>query len=338
MRTFSLVRSVGLFFLGACIAAGSLILEGCTTAPVTETGFYLDTTVRITVYDGVREDVQAAMEAVRHYDSLFSPTQEGSDVARLNAAGGEAVTVDPETAVLISKALAVSELSNGAYDPTIAPVVQLWDFRSGTAVLPEPEALAQAKTLVDYHQVQVEEDAPIVRLEEGASLDLGGIAKGYIADQVRALLLDRGVTSALIDLGGNIYAVGDKEGRDWTIGVRDPKAALSDDEANALAARLPVRNSSVVTSGVYERGFRLDGVWYHHLLDPATGYPARSGLLSVTIVSADSALADGLSTACFVLGQEKGLELIESLEGVEALFIAEDGTLTASSGLSYTEG
>ena len=248
MRTFSLVRSVGLFFLGTCIAAGSLILEGCTTAPVTEIGFYLDTTVRITVYDGGREDVQAAMEAVRRYDSLFSPTQEGRDVARLNAAGGEAVTVNPETAVLISKALAVSELSNGAYDPTIAPVVQLWDFRSGTAVLPEPEALAQAKTLVDYHQVQVEEDASIVRLEEGASLDLGGIAKGYIADQVRALLLDRGVTSALIDLGGNIYAVGDKEGQDWTIGVRDPKAALYDDEANALAARLPVRNSSVVTS------------------------------------------------------------------------------------------
>lgn len=324
-------RSAALFLLAAAV---SLTVGGCASSPTMETGFYLDTVVRLTVYDGDQDDVHAAMEAVRRYDALFSPTREDSDISRLNAAAGQAVTVDPETAALIRRGLEISALSGGAFDPTVAPVTALWDFRAGGS-LPEESALAQAASRVDYRRVRVEEDAPVVRLEEGATLDLGGIAKGYIADRVRALLLDRGVTSALIDLGGNIYAVGSKNGGNWIVGVRDPAAALEDAEANELAAKLPVRDTSVVTSGVYERGFYVDGVLYHHLLDPATGRPARSGLLSVTIICGDSTLADGLSTACFVLGPEKGMALAESLEGVEALFIDEGGSLTATSGLQY---
>ena len=157
-------------------------------------------------------------------------------------------------------------------------------------------------------------------------MDLGAVAKGYIADRLAAVLRDNGVTSALINLGGNIYALGDKDGADWKIGIQSPR------DGTALAATVRVQNKSVVTSGIYERGFEQDGVWYHHILDPKTGRPVQNGLASVTIVSDSSAEGDALATACFVLGEEKGIELIRRMPGVQALFIREDGTQTRTEG------
>ncbi len=324
--------------LGATLCL-CLMLGGCSgQMPVTRTGFYLDTVVEITVYgegNGVssaQDAADGAMELVGRYDRLFSPEGEGSDVAKINSAGGKPVAVEAETADLIRRACRYSELTEGAFDLTVAPETSLWDFRGESHAVPDAEVLSRAAALVDWRAVQVDGQTVTLR-GEGRAIDLGGVAKGYIADRVREYLAGEGVSRALINLGGNVYAMGDKYGGDWTIGIRDPAAALAGEEA--LVAAVKVKDRSVVTSGVYERGFEIEGVLYHHILDPHTGRPVNNGLSSVTIVSADSALSDALSTACFVLGEERGLALAETLEGVEALFIRADGGMTATRGLVF---
>ena len=180
--------------------------------------------------------------------------------------------------------------------------------------------------MVDYRNLSI--DGRIVTLKKG-SVDLGGIAKGYIADRVAAVLKEQGVRSALVDLGGNIVTVGNKAGQPFRIGIKDPADPAS------LCAVLDGQDVSIVTSGIYERGFDQDGVRYHHLLDPATGMPVQNTLASVTVVCKNSADADALSTACFVMGEEQGIALIESLSDTEALFIRRDGEIRSTSGLHY---
>lgn len=305
-------------------------LTGCTrrAEPIERTALYLDTTVTISLYDTTDTALlDGCFEKIRAYEALFSRTMADSDVARLNAAAGRPVAVTADTEVLLQHGLRLAALSGGAFDPTIGPVSRLWDFHAATPSPPDPAALAAAVALVDYRGLTVGDGE--AALPTGAAVDLGGIAKGYIADRLRDYLHEQGVRSALLDLGGNIYALGDKDGRPWKIGIRDPRAP------EALAAVVEVRDRSVVTSGSYERSFEQGGVLYHHILDPETGEPVRNGLSSVTILSADSVDGDALSTACFVLGKERGLQLIESLDGMEALFIEEDGTLTATAGFVY---
>ena len=304
------------------------LFGGCSSQsqPLTKDGMLLDTLVSISLYDtrdaALLEDCMRQIEA---YEALFSRTREGSDVWRINHAQGEPVTVSPETAELIRSGLKMGELSDGAFDITIAPLSVLWDFAAG--VIPPEESLAASAKSVDYRLVETQGNT--VRLPGGMALDLGGIAKGYIADRLAETLRARQAGGAIIDLGGNIVALGSKKGEDWVIGIRDPRVPGS------LSAKVRVRDQSVVTSGIYERSFEKDGILYHHLLDPATGQPVHNGLASVTIVSPDSLRGDALSTACFILGPQDGMALVESLDGVEALFITEDGLLTASSGLRY---
>lgn len=308
-----------------------LLLAGCSAAvpSVTKETVALDTVISISVY-GTDDAtvVDGCFEQIRLWEERLSRTVEGSDVWRLNHAAGEPIAVSAETAALIKTALRYSQLSNGAFDITVAPIVDCWDFKNETAIPPSSSVISAKLPLVDYRGVTVS-GTQVQLASADAAVDLGGIAKGYIADQVAAYLREQEVESALINLGGNVYAVGDRNGQSWRVGIRDPK------NKDGLAAVVQVKNRSVVTSGTYERGFTHEGRWYHHLLDPATGFPAQTGLASVTVVSENSAEGDALATACFVLGKEKGLELIESLPGVEALFIEEDGTLTATEGLSY---
>lgn len=320
--------------LGLCLAM--LNAAGCrqTALPAGRSGFALDTAVSVTLHalaEGASSPeslLDGCFAELRRYERLFSAEQEGSDVDLLNRSDGRTVSLSSETIDLLKTGLYYGELTDGALDITIRPVSRLWDFH-GAPSLPDPQALTAAAALVDYRSLQVEGNT--ARLDrQGAAVDLGGIAKGYIADRLVAYLTQNGVESALIDLGGNIAAVGSHGGADWKIGVRDPA------DESALAAVIPVQNASVVTSGTYERGFVLDGVRYHHLLDPKTGRPVQNGLASVTIVSPLSVDGDALSTACFVLGEEKALALIESLPGIEALFIRDSGVLTATSGLHYT--
>ena len=229
-----------------------------------------------------------------------------------------------ETAEVIALAQRYAQLSDGALDITVRSAFVLWDFTAGT--IPDAAALHQAVSLIDYRSLHV--DGQTVTLAKGA-IDLGGIAKGYIADRVATVLKEKGVRSALIDLGGNIVALGDKAGAPFRIGIKDPSAT------DSLCAIIEKSDMSVVTSGIYERGFDKDGVRYHHLLDPATGMPIQNTLASVSVVCETSADADALSTACFVMGEERARALIESLDGVEALFVRRDGTIATTTGLTY---
>ncbi|MBR5540061.1 MAG: FAD:protein FMN transferase [Clostridia bacterium] len=313
------------------VFCGLLSLCACDagTRLPSRTDFALDTVVTITLYDVGEADAEEALSAgfaeIERLEALLSATRENSDVMRLNTADGQPVTVAKETAEVIALALRYAQLSGGALDITIRPVSVLWDFTAQT--VPDATALQQAVASVDYRQLRVEGQS--VTLTAGA-VDLGGIAKGYIADRVATVLKQQGVRSALIDLGGNIVVVGSKAGEPFRIGIKDPSAPHS------LCAIVEGQDVSVVTSGIYERGFDRDGVRYHHILDPVTGMPVQNTLASVTIVCARSADADALSTACFVMGEERATAWIESLTDVEALFIRRDGSIQATDGLDYT--
>lgn len=309
-------------------------LAGCRrdTEPLSKSGFYFDTAVTITLYEtknGIKKEplLEECFTLCQTYENMLSRTVPGSDIYRINHAAGNPTNVSEETAFLIEKAISYSQLTDGIFDCTIAPLSELWDFHSDTPVKPAAQDISEALTHVGYENVLL--DGTTVTLKDkDSSLDLGGIAKGYIADELKAYLKSAGATSALIDLGGNILTLGRKtDGTAFRIGIRRP---FGDSEAPIAA--VPVSDSSLVTSGVYERYFEEDGTLYHHLLDPADGYPFDNGLYSVTILCASSADADALATCCFGLGLEKGLDFVESFDGIEALFITEDYELYRSSG------
>ncbi len=315
------------------LLAAIVLCSGCSAQKElikqTEVGYYLDTVITLTAYVEDPQILKDALEECGRYENLLSRPEEGSDVWRINHADGAAVEVSGDTIAVLECANRISGLSGGAFDASIAPVSTMWDFTSGSAVLPDAEAIAQAAGLVDYTKIRIEGNR--VTLPAGMMIDLGGIAKGYIADQIRNYLEKRGVKSAILSFGGNVVAIGTKpDGSQWTIGIQDIDKGTG-------TSMLKTRSSggSVVTSGIYERGFDLDGVRYHHLLSPDTGWPVQNELASVTIISESSMEGDALSTAAFVLGPEKGMELIEGMEGIEAVFIARDRTVTGTSGVKY---
>ena len=316
--------------LSALLAAACLLtLSGCAGAEAKKqsaVGFYLDTVVTLTAYVDDIEVLNDALQECGRYERMLSRTIEGSDVWNINHAGGQPVQVADETVDILRTALEVAELSDGAFDVTIAPVSTLWDFTSGAAVLPDADAIAESAQKVDWTRVAIDGNA--VTLPEGMMIDLGGIAKGYIADAVKQYLAARGVKSAILSFGGNIVAIGLKpDGSSWKVGIQDIDRPTGE-------YMLVARNSggSTVTSGIYERGFELDGVYYHHILDPDTGWPVQNALASVTIFSDSSMWGDALATAAFILGGEKGAALIEGLPDIEAVFIDRDRTVRYTSG------
>lgn len=329
-----------IFILLFLCAAPCLSSCGQKKEPVVQYGFYFDTVVAITLY-GDSDSLSPLFEEIfalcARYDALFDRTAQGSDIARINESAGTPVLVDPETVALLQTACSYSELTGGLIDPTVTPLLLLWGFGNAPEILdpapaipPEADALADACSHVDYHSIVIDEQAGTVMLTDPhAAVDLGFIAKGYIADRIRDYLISEGVTSAVVNLGGNALCLGEKPDRSpYRVAVKYPFGDTED-----VIATLPVRGQSVVTSGVYERFVETDGIRYHHILNPQTGYPVENGLLSVTIVTDFSTSADALSTACFVLGLSDGMALVESLDHTEALFITEDYELHYSSGL-----
>ena len=304
--------------------------------PITATAFKLNTVATITIYDSQDQKLlDGAMALCDKYERVFSRTLPESELYQLNAGTlpqeDGAFILSDSLADLIRQGLYYSELSEGAFDISIGPVSSLWDFTSGTALIPDEQELARALELVDYRQVEL--DGNHLRFGmEGMQLDLGAIAKGYIADRIKDYLVSEGVKSAIIDLGGNILCAGVRpDSAPFRIGIQRPFADRSE-----TAAIVKIAGKSVVSSGIYERYFEKDGTLYHHILNPKTGYPYDNGLVSVTIISDLSVDGDGLSTSCFALGLDKGLELIESLPDTYAAFITEDGTLHFSDGLEET--
>ncbi|MBR4576370.1 MAG: FAD:protein FMN transferase [Clostridia bacterium] len=304
--------------------------EAETATKQTRVGFYLDTVISLTAYTEHPELLDAALEECGRYEKLLSRTIEGSDVWRINHAEGKAVDIDPETADILRTAAGISEKSGGVFDVTVAPASVLWDFRSEEKKVPDPEQLKKAAEKIDWRKVELEGNR--VTLPAGMMIDLGGIAKGYIADAVKKKLEAAGIESAILSFGGNIVAIGLKpDGSPWRVGVQDI------DEPTGKSM-LVSRNygGSTVTSGIYERGFQADdGNYYHHILDTETGWPIQNDLASVTIFSESSMTGDALSTTAFALGMEKGAALIESMEGVEALFIKKDRSVYGTGGVGY---
>ena len=309
------------------------IFSGCgkKAEARTEQAFLLDTIVSVTYYDARdRVAVLDALALCRLSELVFSRTDPESELFCLNDRGSGMVS--PELREALALALEYCAESGGRYDVTMGGVSALYDFSGETPHVPEAEALAEAMAHVGWEKVHI--DGETVTLDDPeAVLDLGSVAKGWIADRMKEYLVGRGVKHAIISLGGNVLCLGGRpDGTDYKIGIQYPER-----DSTALAATVSTREGSVVTSGVYERFFVENGVTYHHLLDPATGMPLDTGLLAVSVVGPCSARCDALSTLCFALGTEDGCALIDALEGYEAVWILENGTQVKSAGFGALE-
>ena len=320
------IRSV--FFVTLALSL-CLLLRGCKKAPepITKTSFQLNTVVTITIYDSSDVSLlEHAIDLCDEYENLFSRTRETSEIYRINQ--GLTNQLSPNTEELLEIALSYSRLSGGLFDPSIGPVSSLWDFHAEEPHVPKDEQIQAALPLINAEKIRISNHT--ITLEEGMSLDLGAISKGYIADRIKEYLVKQGVKSAVIDLGGNVLCIGNRpDGTPFQIGVREPFQ-----DTSVAATALSITDQSVVTSGIYERCFTMDGILYHHLLDPHTGYPCENDLASVTIISDHSVDGDALSTCCFLMGKEKGMALIDSLADVRAIFITREGELLYSEGFA----
>lgn len=300
---------------------------------ISDTGICLDTFITITLYGCNDTDIlNECFRIVRRYHDIYSRTSNYSELYRINQSHEHRISISPEMAEIITICKKYGEMTDGSFDLTIGAVSSLWDFKAEEPSIPEQASIDEALTHVDYRKIDViEEDGQyfLIKEDENAILELGGIAKGYIADKVKEYLLGAGVDSALIDLGGNILCVGTHlDGSPFRIGILEPFSE------NTYITTVNADDCSVVTSGSYQRYFEMDNRTYHHILNPSDGYPVENGLLSVTIIAKSSVDADALSTSCFILGVKKGMELIDSLEDIHAVFIDSDFNITYSEGLN----
>lgn len=308
------------------LALALLLLSGCAPAqPLERTFFAMDTVMTLRLYQGGDEALlDAAQGRVEELEGLLSVTDESSEVRALNR-DGAATGLSPETADLLGAALDLCERTGGALDISTYPVLRAWGFTTGEYAVPSGEDISALLPLVDYTRIELDGDA--VLLPPGMEIDLGSVAKGYAGDQLSRLLRENGVTSALLDLGGNIQTVGAKpDGSPWRVAVRDP-------QGDGTVGVAEVEDQAVITSGGYERYFEENGVRYWHILDPETGKPARNGLASVTVVGESGVLCDALSTALFVMGLDGALDHWRRHRDFEAVFVLEDGSVTITAGL-----
>ncbi len=295
----------------------------------------MGTSIRVELWQEDRAAGEAAIAAVmaemRRIDRSMSPYIATSELSRINAeAASHPVVISQEMFDLIARSLALSTRTGGAYDITISSVGYLYDYRRH--IKPSEADIQRALPGVNYRHITLDRDALTIRFARpGVRIDLGGIAKGHAVDACIALLQQRGIAHALVTAGGDSRIIGDRRGRPWMIGVRDPL------HKDAMVAMLPLSESAVSTSGDYERYFEADGVRYHHILNPKTGHSA-SEVHSATIIADDATTTDGLSTSVFVLGPEQGMALVESLPGVEAVIVDKKGRLLYSRGLRRPEG
>ena len=318
--------------LTALLLAG--ILTGCSAPaeemqqPVERSLFAMNTYMTFTAYG---EDAQAALqeaeECIQQVEGLWSVTDEDSEIYQANHSGGQPVTVSEETAEIISFALEMAQRTGGALDPTIYPVLTAWGFTTDSKQVPSQQQIAQLLEQVGYDRIQL--NGSELTVPDGMELDLGAVGKGYTADLVTEILRRHGVSSALISLGGNIQAIGSRpDGSDWRLGIRAPW------ESGNLGV-LTVSDAAVVTSGGYENYFDDEqGNIYWHILDPSTGYPADSGLQSVTIVGREGKMCDALSTALFVMGAQSAEQYWRENGGFEMLLVTDSGEILITEGIA----
>ena len=311
------------------VLAAALLFASCSLfAPKLQkqTRFLMDTYVTIQVPGGAKEMalIGKAMDRMEEVDKKFSMNDAGSIIYNFNNLGTP--ITDPEIIKIIKRAIHVSELSGGKFDVTVYPLMKLWGFY-GTKRLPSKEEIKKVLQYVGYKNLIIK-DGVLTKAKKGVAMDIGGIAKLYALEEGANVLKKAGIKTALIDAGGDIYAMGKYQGRDWKVGIRDPRS-------DGVIGALDVSDMLVISSGDYERYFEKDGVRYHHLMDPYTGYPAP-GLSSVTILCQDPEKADGLSAAVFIMGKEKGFALAKKLGYFEAIVITEDQQVFYSEGLNQS--
>lgn len=287
-------------------------------APVTKSGIYFDTIVSITVYDeDASEMIDQCFSICDHYEKLYSKTIEDSDISRINKAEGKPTVVEEETIELIEKGIYFGELSEGLFDITIGPVADLWDFHNNnTNNIPDKKAIDEAIKHVSYKNIKIDKnDSTVTLIDSESQIDLGGIAKGYIADKLKQYLVSQGINSALINLGGNIEAVGNKpDGRLFNIGIKKPFSE------NEIESTVELKNNSVSTSGVYERYFYNNDELYHHIINPKTGYPVKTDLFGVSVICDSSTDADALGTICILMGYERAKEFMNSRKDCKVIW------------------
>ena len=277
-----------------------------------------------------RQAIDAVMAEMHRIDRLMSPYKDDSELSRINRdAARAAVPIGAEMFDLIERSLDFSRLSDGAFDITYAAVGHLYDYRNGVA--PDAAALERARRQVGWQHLLLDKGARTIRFaREGVRIDLGGFAKGHVVDNSIRILRQRGIAHAVVAAGGDSHVMGDRCGRPWSIAIRDPR------DRQRVVAVLPLRDTSISTSGDYERFFERDGVRHHHLIDPKTG-TSPAALHSVTILAADGLTSEALSKCVFVMGLASGMRLIESQPGVDAVVVDAAGTLHFSAGLAAAE-
>jgi FAD:protein FMN transferase len=322
--------------------AAAIILLVCLVAALAACGapqevsreiFAMDTLMTLKAWgSGAGGALDSALDEIRRLDALLDNTDPASDISRINAvAGGQPVTVVQDTMDILSDAVKYGDLTSGALDVTVSPLVKAWAITTDTPRIPSDGEIASLLPLVDYRGIRLDPAAYAAGLAlPGSALDMGALGKGFASKRLMALLRQKGVASAIFSLGGNVGVMGGKtDGSLWRVGIRDPEGT-----ANDYVGYVSLKDGFVITSGDYERFFIRDGVRYHHIFDPAAGKPARTGLRSVTIIAQDGTLADALSTALFVMGQEKALAFYGAHRdlGFEAVFITEKNHVIATPG------
>lgn len=286
-------------------SASETQITNSTTAssaePVSQEIFAMDTYMTVTAYgDNAQKGVTDAVAEIQRLDNLLSIGKEDSEISKLNKSGCAAMSDD--TAVMVTKALDLYKSTGGAFDITVLPLMELWGFTTQEYYVPTEDEIQSTLQRVGADKLTWDESTKTLTLGDKQEIDLGGIAKGFTSSRIMEIFKKDGVTCGMVSLGGNVHLLGTKQdGSAWRVGIQDPNN--TDDMLGVLEAN----DCAVITSGAYERNFEKDGVTYHHIIDPATGKPSNSGLTSVTIVSKDGTLADGLSTSLFVMGKDKAI-------------------------------
>lgn len=313
------------------------ILTGCSkdnkvVTPLKRSEVLMGTVVDVALYDNTDEKIlDKVFEKVKDLEKILSINEDGTLVDEINAeAGIKPVKVDDDTYNIIKKGIEYAKLSNGLFDISVGPIVKLWNIGLPEAKVPTQEEINEKLPLIGYEDIELNENNKTVFLKRpGMMIDLGGIAKGYTADVISDILTEEGVKSAIINLGGNVFTHGKKvNGDDWNVGIQNPFS-----ERGGIIGSIATSNKSIVTSGIYERYIEKDGVKYHHILSPITGYPYDNEIAGITIISDTSADGDALSTSVFAMGVEDGMKFVNSIDGIDAIFITKDNKVYITDGI-----
>ena len=328
-----LLKNKKKYILIFLIIISLFIFSGCSDnneeLPQAESSaFMMDTLIKMRAHgENAEKAVDESMKRIKEIEDLMSKTIESSEVYQINSNSGQKVNISDDTELVLEKSLYYAELTEGKFDPTVGRLVELWGIGTENAKVPTEEEINEALNYVGHNKLHLYEDQAMV--EDEVELDLGGIAKGYAADEVRRISENNNIPSAFVNLGGNVLVIGRKvDGTKWRVGIQDPRQG----RGNVMAI-IECEDKTIVTSGNYERYFEKDDTIYHHILNPDTGYPAQPGLLSVSIISENSFDADALSTSVFIMGLENGMNFIENLDEVEVMFITDELDVYLSSGL-----